>query len=147
MQLGKAYDPVTCICTIKNVQITHLCGINNTICDWDSLSLHIPVSRILGRELYMASLQFTEGFSIPEPYIERKLLLNHMVDGLAQTRPFGVLAERPNPAVSYGAGFRRVTYRDLSNAINGIAWWLLMLLAREPDSRLWLTLVCATSDM
>ncbi len=72
----------------------------------------------------MASLQFTEGPNIPEPYSKRKQLLNHMVDGLAQARPFSVWAEIPNSATSYEAGFRKVTYRDLSNAINGIAWWL-----------------------
>lgn len=72
----------------------------------------------------MASLQFTEGSNVPRPSSKRKQLLNHMVDGLAQARPFSVWAEIPNSATSYEPGFRRVTYRDLSNAINGIAWWL-----------------------
>lgn len=78
----------------------------------------------------MTSLQFTEGPHIPEPFGKRKQLLNHVVDGLAQARPFGVWAEIPNSATSYEAGFRRVTYRDLSNAINGIAWWLCNALGK-----------------
>ena len=78
----------------------------------------------------MASLQFTKGPSIPEPYIKTKQLLNHIMDGLAQAHPFSVWAEIPNSATNYGAGFRRVTYRDLSNTINGVAWWLYVALSK-----------------
>ena len=72
----------------------------------------------------MATLQFTEGASVPESFLERKQLLNHIVDGLANTCPYGVWAEIPKSSTNYDAGFRRVTYRELSNAVNGAAWWL-----------------------
>lgn len=72
----------------------------------------------------MTTLQFTEGSGVPEPFLQRKQLLNHIVDGLAQTRPYSVWAEIPKSLNTYDAGFRRVTYRDLANAINGVAWWL-----------------------
>lgn len=84
-------------------------------------------------QLDMTSLQFSEGPSVPEPYLYRKQLLNHVVDGLANTRPFSVWAEIPKCSTSYEAGFRRVTYRALSNAINGIAWWLHDILGQGKD--------------
>lgn len=72
----------------------------------------------------MATLQFTEGAGVPEPWTERKQLLNHIVDGLAQACPYGIWAEIPTSSTDYDVGFRRVTYRELSNAVNGAAWWL-----------------------
>ena len=72
----------------------------------------------------MTSLQFCEDPNGPQPYLHRKQLLIHMVDGLAGARPFSIWAEIPRSPTSYEGGYRKVTYRALSNAINGIAWWL-----------------------
>ncbi|KAL8658299.1 MAG: hypothetical protein Q9226_001115 [Calogaya cf. arnoldii] len=73
----------------------------------------------------MATLQFSQdGESPPKPLNSNKQLLNHVVDGMAITRPSAVYAEVPRSFDSYELGYRRVTYRALANAINGIAWWL-----------------------
>ena len=72
----------------------------------------------------MASLQFSEGPGAPEPLLRRKQLRNHIVDGIAKARPLAVWAEVPSSTTSYELGFRKITYRSLANAINGVAWWL-----------------------
>ncbi|KAL8917524.1 MAG: hypothetical protein Q9172_005812 [Xanthocarpia lactea] len=73
----------------------------------------------------MATLQFSQDGGSPPMSISRtKQLLNHIVDGTATTRPSAVYAEVPKSFDSYEPGYRRVTYRALANAINGIAWWL-----------------------
>lgn len=51
-------------------------------------------------------------------------LLNHIVDDMAREKPEAIYAELPLSATSFDGGFRRISYRDLSNAINGMAWWL-----------------------
>lgn len=53
-----------------------------------------------------------------------KKLLNHIVDDMAREKPDVLYAEIPLSPTSFDAGFRRVTYRALANAINGMAWWL-----------------------
>lgn len=51
-------------------------------------------------------------------------LLNHVVDDIATENPDALYAELPLSPTSFGAGFRKVTYRAFANAINGMAWWL-----------------------
>ncbi|TVY18185.1 Non-canonical non-ribosomal peptide synthetase FUB8 [Lachnellula arida] len=53
-----------------------------------------------------------------------KVLLPHVVDILAKCKPHEVHAEYPASSFSYKAGYLKVTYSDLANAVNGIAWWL-----------------------
>lgn len=81
----------------------------------------------------MASLQFSEGPSAPQPLLRRKQLLNHIVDGMAKARPSAVWAEIPRSITSYELGFRKITYRSLANAINGVAWWLHRSLGPSKD--------------
>ena len=75
----------------------------------------------------MASILFQEGHGGPkEPYLshKRSQLLNNIVDGIATIRPQALYGELPISLSSYEAGYRKVTYHALANAINGIAWWL-----------------------
>lgn len=58
-------------------------------------------------------------------------LLNHIVDDMARNRPEAIYAELPLSPTSFAEGFRIITYRLFSNAINGIAWWLNMTLGPE----------------
>lgn len=82
----------------------------------------------------MATLQFSQGGESPPKSIHRtKQLLNHIVDGTAVTRPSAIYAEVPRSFDSYEPGYRRVTYRALANAINGIAWWLHQKLGPGQD--------------
>ena len=72
----------------------------------------------------MASLQLFEGPDLGEPPKPGKQLLNHMVDDLARLTPSAVWTEMPVSTTGYERGFRKITYRMLANAINGVAWWI-----------------------
>ncbi|PQE07334.1 NRPS-like enzyme protein [Rutstroemia sp. NJR-2017a WRK4] len=73
----------------------------------------------------MPTLQFSETPTPPQPlFPQRKQLLNHIVDGLAQARPESIWAKIPRDSLSYDAGYRKITYRMMANAINGMAWWI-----------------------
>ncbi|KAF4631134.1 hypothetical protein G7Y89_g6998 [Cudoniella acicularis] len=72
----------------------------------------------------MPTLQFSEDLSPPRPHLQRKQLLNHIIDGLAQVRPESIWAKIPNDMSSYDAGYRKITYKMMANAINGMAWWI-----------------------
>ncbi|CAG8971674.1 hypothetical protein HYALB_00003142 [Hymenoscyphus albidus] len=72
----------------------------------------------------MPTLQFSEGLSPPQPILQRKQLLNHIIDGFAQTRPESVWAKVPKNSTSYNAGYRKITYKLMANAVNGLAWWI-----------------------
>ncbi|KAK5054558.1 hypothetical protein LTR84_001449 [Exophiala bonariae] len=54
----------------------------------------------------------------------RKQLLNHVVDRRAREEPTAIYAEYPISSTGYEQGFLKITYADLANAINGLAWWL-----------------------
>lgn len=82
----------------------------------------------------MATLQFSQDGESPPKSIHRtKQLLNHIVDGTAVARPSAIYAEVPRSFDSYEPGYRRITYRALANAVNGIAWWLHQKLGRGRD--------------
>ena len=51
-------------------------------------------------------------------------LLCNIVDDVARTNPDDLVAEYPKSPVSYNAGFRKINFANLANAINGVAWWL-----------------------
>ncbi|KAF4627987.1 hypothetical protein G7Y89_g10168 [Cudoniella acicularis] len=81
----------------------------------------------------MASILFEEGIDgpkAPKSVHKTKQLLNNIVDGLARTRPQTLYGEIPVSPITYDAGYRKVTYRALANAINGVAWWLTKKLGR-----------------
>ncbi|KAF7872907.1 uncharacterized protein EAF02_008978 [Botrytis sinoallii] len=69
----------------------------------------------------MASIIFEETSLKP---IRRKQLLNNIVDGLAKVRPGTIYAEVPPSATSYEYGYRKISYANFANAINGLAHWL-----------------------
>jgi hypothetical protein len=53
-----------------------------------------------------------------------KRLLVNIVDELAKENSEAIYAEYPVSPTTYEDGFRKITFPDFSNAINGIAWWL-----------------------
>lgn len=73
--------------------------------------------------LNMASTQSVQGPAAAWPGQPNRLL-NHIVDDTAQETPEKPLAELPLSPTSFEKGFRKISYRDFSNAINGMAWWL-----------------------
>ncbi|CAJ2510882.1 Uu.00g065070.m01.CDS01 [Anthostomella pinea] len=62
-------------------------------------------------------------------------LLPHIIDRLARERPDGIYGLWPVAPDSYAAGFRTVTYAQLANAVNGLAWWLVQHLGPSQQSR------------
>lgn len=73
----------------------------------------------------MPTFQFSESPTPPKPLIpHKKQLLNHIIDGLAQVRPESVWAKIPKDSLSYDAGYRKITYNLMANAINGMALWI-----------------------
>ncbi|KAI0883762.1 putative NRPS-like enzyme [Annulohypoxylon maeteangense] len=52
-------------------------------------------------------------------------LMPHIIDRLARETPDAVYGLWPIAPDSYEAGFRTVTYAQLANVINGLAWWLI----------------------
>jgi acyl-coenzyme A synthetase/AMP-(fatty) acid ligase len=72
----------------------------------------------------MAAFQFSEK-SIPAKALpQRKQMFNHLIDGLAQTRPEATWAKIPKDELTYESGYRKVSYKMMANAINGLAWWI-----------------------
>ncbi|KAL8830924.1 MAG: hypothetical protein Q9191_001159 [Dirinaria sp. TL-2023a] len=53
-----------------------------------------------------------------------ELLLPQLVESRARTDPDAIYAEYLVSPSSYDDGYRKITYADLANAVNGIAWWL-----------------------
>ncbi|KAI1212601.1 putative NRPS-like enzyme [Annulohypoxylon truncatum] len=60
-------------------------------------------------------------------------LLPHIVDRLARETPGAIYGLWPVAPDSYEAGFRTVTYAQLANAVNGLAWWLVEQLGPGKD--------------
>ncbi|KAI4277762.1 MAG: hypothetical protein LQ337_001520 [Flavoplaca oasis] len=82
----------------------------------------------------MATLQFSQDGESPPKLVHRnKQLLNNIVDGTARTRPSAIYAEVPRSFHSYESGYRKITYRALANAVNGVAWWLQQELGQGQD--------------
>jgi acyl-CoA synthetase (AMP-forming)/AMP-acid ligase II len=63
-----------------------------------------------------------------EPQIE---LLVHRVDKLARSTPDAIFAEFPVSQNVSKAGFYKVTYGILANAVNAVAWWLESTLGKS----------------
>jgi acyl-CoA synthetase (AMP-forming)/AMP-acid ligase II len=51
----------------------------------------------------------------------RNKLLNHILEDIARDDPSKVFAEIPLSLSTFADGFRKVTYHELLNAVNGIA--------------------------
>ncbi|KAK7184068.1 thioester reductase domain-containing protein [Paraphaeosphaeria sporulosa] len=51
----------------------------------------------------------------------RNKVLIHVLDDIARDNPSKIFAEIPNSPTTFADGFRKVTYQELSNAVNGIA--------------------------
>ncbi len=60
-------------------------------------------------------------------------LIPKLVEKRALLTPDDVYAEYPVSAHSYDRGFRKITYSNLANAVNGIAWWLHRTLGPSRD--------------
>ena len=60
-------------------------------------------------------------------------LIPDVVDQRARNEPESLYAEYPISATSYQEGYRKITYRDFANAINGVAWWLHKTLGPGKD--------------
>jgi acyl-coenzyme A synthetase/AMP-(fatty) acid ligase len=67
---------------------------------------------------------------LPEWHIGKKDILVNIVDFTARKAPRVLYAEFPILPTSYEPGFRKITYGDLANAVNGVAWWLEKLLGK-----------------
>lgn len=52
-------------------------------------------------------------------------LLSHIVDRRAREQPNQAYGLWPVAQASYEAGFRTITYAQLANIINGLAWWIV----------------------
>ena len=57
-------------------------------------------------------------------------LVPNIVDQRAKHEPDMLYAEYPVSTLSYEDGYRRISYRDFANTVNGVAWWLQDVLGR-----------------
>lgn len=48
----------------------------------------------------------------------------HIVDRVARESPDTIYGLWPIEPTSYDAGFRTITYAQLANVVNGLAWWI-----------------------
>lgn len=60
-------------------------------------------------------------------------LCPQLVDHLARERPNTAYGLWPVASDSYGSGFRTITYGQLSNIVNGLAWWIVKQLGNGQD--------------
>ncbi|KAI1347444.1 hypothetical protein F5Y01DRAFT_295125 [Xylaria sp. FL0043] len=51
-------------------------------------------------------------------------LLPHIVDRVARDAPDTPYGLWPISSMSYEEGYQTITYSQLANAVNGLAWWL-----------------------
>jgi acyl-coenzyme A synthetase/AMP-(fatty) acid ligase len=57
-------------------------------------------------------------------------LCPQLVDHLARERPNTAYGLWPVASDSYDAGFHTITYGQLSNIVNGLAWWIVKQLGK-----------------
>lgn len=57
------------------------------------------------------------------------------VDHLARNQPDAAYGLWPVAHDSYDAGFHTITYRQLSNIVNGLAWWVVKQLGAGQDGQ------------
>lgn len=73
------------------------------------------------------------GETAPDYPFGKPEILNNIVDYRAKRSPRASYAEFPVSATSYEKGYRKITYEDLANAVNGAAWWLEKTLGRSKN--------------
>ncbi|ETS78506.1 hypothetical protein PFICI_10568 [Pestalotiopsis fici W106-1] len=64
---------------------------------------------------------------------QQRTLIPHMVDKLASTNPNTIFGMWPVMPASYEAGYRTISYAELANMVNGLAWWLVQNLGPGQD--------------
>ena len=52
-------------------------------------------------------------------------VLVNVIDEIAAKRPSSSFAYYPVLPASYTAGYRCITYGNLANIVNGLAWWII----------------------
>ena len=57
-------------------------------------------------------------------------LLPSAIDEIAAAEPNSLYGKYPADPADYNAGYVDVRYRQLANAINGVAWWLEKTIGR-----------------
>ncbi|CAG8951052.1 hypothetical protein HYFRA_00006450, partial [Hymenoscyphus fraxineus] len=62
--------------------------------------------------------------SVPDYYPGKKETLTNIVDFTARRSPQALYAEYPISPTSYEAGYHKINYKTLANAVNGFAWYL-----------------------
>lgn len=83
----------------------------------------------------MTTLQLTEGDEQPPVGTpKRRQLLPNLYDGMANIRPSALYALIPRSFTSYDSGYRKVTYSQLANAVNGVAWLISGQLGQGKNS-------------
>ena len=60
-------------------------------------------------------------------------LVPNLVDERARLTPDALYAEYPVSSLTYEEGYRKITYRDFANAVNGAARWLVDTLGLGED--------------
>ena len=65
----------------------------------------------------------SESYVVP-PECPAKELLPNLADEMAKARPEALYVKTPTSAVTYEAGYRKVTNSNVANAVNGVARWL-----------------------
>ena len=61
---------------------------------------------------------------------QRNCLLPALVDSIAESEPESTWCEFPSSPSTYDDGYRKITYKQLANAVNGAASWLEKTLGR-----------------
>lgn len=67
----------------------------------------------------MSTRQNENGETTPNFVLGQPKILNNIVDYRAKQTPQALYAVFPISAISYNEGYRKVTYEDLANAVNG----------------------------
>ena len=73
-----------------------------------------------------------DGTRLPLHTFTRDLVPN-LVDKRAALTPDTVYSEYPVSTLSYAEGYRKITYREFANAVNGAAQWLVATLGPGKD--------------
>lgn len=81
----------------------------------------------------MATRENKDGATAADYPFGKPDVLNNIVDYRAKRSPRALYAEFPISATSYEKGYRRITYEDLANAVNGAAWWVENTLGRSKN--------------
>ena len=62
---------------------------------------------------------------------EEKQLLVNILDNLANNKPNAAYAYEPISPDNFDQGFRKITWGQIGNAVNGLAWWITAQVGRS----------------